>query len=297
MRDIFGLSGGALIALLSQLFTPHSAAWSAGVTIGAIAFVLSGAHLLWTRGRAVWRRNWRTAAPQNYQRPPSAAEPAIALKCSFDPKDPFCKRPDTTTTLIPPTPSTVAATGHSSSSTMNIWSFNRPEIATHTYTAVPTASAFFSGFDDALKRDKPPTAPPSRKGTYYRLKVEAVGGFNVSGCRGRFVLGVRPSGKNLVEGENVTLPFAPAEDADAVNKTVHVGHAEYIDFLCVPDDDAPYITAYENKGSSSINWGSLFNEIGDYRFTIAALSPNSTASAQVIFRWTGNHKTAEVLPC
>jgi hypothetical protein len=60
MRDIFGLCGGALIALLSQLFQAGSTAWWAGVIVAAVVFFASGGHLLWVFLRERWplTRGW-----------------------------------------------------------------------------------------------------------------------------------------------------------------------------------------------------------------------------------------------
>jgi len=52
MGNLFGLSGGALVALYALTLQPWTTSWWAAVLIGAAVFIYSGAHLLYERVRA-----------------------------------------------------------------------------------------------------------------------------------------------------------------------------------------------------------------------------------------------------
>src|SRR5260221_6356096 len=73
------------------------------------------------------------------------------------------------------------------------------------------------------------------KATYYRIKVEADNVDHVSSCQGRLV-SIEKAGKLILEGEPITLPFAPSERSDAISKTIHKDAPEYLDFLAITDD-------------------------------------------------------------
>jgi hypothetical protein len=53
MRDLFGLAAAIMIGLLTQIITPWSLWWWAGMLTAGAIFVFSGAHLLWSHFRGV----------------------------------------------------------------------------------------------------------------------------------------------------------------------------------------------------------------------------------------------------
>jgi hypothetical protein len=70
MRDILGLSGGALIALVSLILQPWTPLWYGGMLLAGILFVASASHLIYARLRSRRKasKNLIARAPQ----PPSS---------------------------------------------------------------------------------------------------------------------------------------------------------------------------------------------------------------------------------
>jgi hypothetical protein len=131
---------------------------------------------------------------------------------------------------------------------------------------------------------------PFQRGTYYRVKVTAKNG-TVTGCRGKLLSLKRLSQSSVVD---ITLPFAPSENDDTLNKTIHDNDKEQLDFLFIHDAGHVELTPYKFLGPSGVDWQNLFSELGDYSFDIKILSPIAQATITIFFHWTGDPKTARL---
>jgi hypothetical protein len=129
---------------------------------------------------------------------------------------------------------------------------------------------------------------PFHRGTYYRVKVTAKNG-TVGDCRGKLISLKRQS-KSMVG--DIILPFAPSENADALNKTIHENDNEHLDFLFIHDTGHVELTPYKFLGPSGVDWQNLFSEPGDYAFDIRVFSPAAQAAITIFFHWTGDPKTS-----
>jgi hypothetical protein len=138
-----------------------------------------------------------------------------------------------------------------------------------------------------------PLAPAlETKGTYYRIKVSAAADYAPE-CKGRLEWMRR--GSLLLIGEPILLPFAPSEAPDSISKRIHIGAPEYLDFLFISDFNRVVLTTLNFSGPSSISWETLFAVSGEYMFHIKILSPAGVASIDLLFRWTGNRATSEII--
>ena len=198
------------------------------------------------------------------------------LRCSFNSTDiggcvcpnTILRRPDRITGLRPSNASS-SPTAHNLVITPNLENQG---------TVGPTFRTFT--LDDDVNRERV---------TYYRIKVSAENG-TVSSCRGKLVSFKRGSQKLIAK--SVDLPFAPAKNSDALNKTIHVGHSEHLDFLFISDDNRVELTLPDFVGPSGVDWPNLFAAHGDHIFDIKILSPIATGSIIIVFKWTGDRATS-----
>lgn len=176
------------------------------------------------------------AAPQLYNQQKNRADNAEIeirnlkerirpkLRYSFRMSDPGCVRPNTTITWSsPPTALPPAATV-------------LPPAASSSPLIVPEVPAGYTiGIVGGRLMPSGGENMHTTKATYYRIKVEADNVDHVSSCQGRLV-SIEKAGKLILEGEPITLPFAPSERSDAISKTIHKDAPEYLDFLAITDD-------------------------------------------------------------
>jgi len=133
------------------------------------------------------------------------------------------------------------------------------------------------------------------RGTYYRLAVETSGIGIVSNCTA-YLTSIKRNSKAWVDGENLPLTFAPAEEADSTQKNLRAGITTYLDFLFISDENQPILTTKNFQGPTSLNWGDMFATAADYLFHIVISSPDSVAVAHEIkLAWTGNRGTSRLL--
>jgi excisionase family DNA binding protein len=155
-------------------------------------------------------------------------------------------------------------------------------------------------FSRALPEFQPPftTVQPSH-GAFslvedillYRIKVEALVDSAIKGCCGNLLSISTADGSFPI---NVTLPFAPAERADAISKTVHGGVPEYLDVFYITAGSQVRIKSHMNL-PSSINEQSIFSRNGTYLFVIKITSPDAeTESIELLLSWEGEARTAIV---
>lgn len=139
-------------------------------------------------------------------------------------------------------------------------------------------------YDDPTTRRPTVIAIPC---TYYRIKIDAIGG-NFTGCRGR-ILSIARGGSPVFSGEIATLPFAQAENPDAISKTIQPGAPEYLDLLAITNENKVTLALHKFTGSNSIDWNSMFAYAGDYIFEIVVLSTDpAPLPIKLLFRWTLN---------
>ena len=136
------------------------------------------------------------------------------------------------------------------------------------------------------------TALPSEKGTYYRIKV-SVEHETVFSCKGK--LESLKRGSQKIIPEPIDLPFAPAENPDHANKTIHFRHPEHLDFLFIADDNHVEVTPPNFYGPSNVAWSTLFSTPDDYVFDISVLSPTAQTNIAILFHWTGKRDTARLV--
>jgi hypothetical protein len=136
------------------------------------------------------------------------------------------------------------------------------------------------------------TIQSTARGTYYRVEVCANGG-SLSQCKGR--LNSLKFGSTRLIAETVPLPFSPAHSNDAMEKTVHVGSPEYLDFLFITDENKVNLTPPDFLGPSAVNWCSLFDAYGDYTFDIGVLSPKAQSNITLLLHWTGKRETSKIV--
>ena len=77
---------------------------------------------------------------------------------------------------------------------------------------------------------------PAMSVTYYRVKVEADSIECVRNCFGRLIE-ITKEGTVIFSGEPILLPFAPAEQPNAIRKDVFQVAPEFLDFLYITDSD------------------------------------------------------------
>ena len=173
---------------------------------------------------------------------------------------------------------------------------------TNTIAGLPRANASSSptGFlfqpmgtitSTSLRLNYPPEPIPTDRGTYYRVKVSAKNG-SVMQCKGR--LESLKLGSRRLIAESIDLPFAPAGNADALNKTIHVNSSEHLDFLFISDANKVELTPPNFLGPSAVNWQSLFDAPGDYTLEIRVLSPTAQGAITILFNWTGKRETSRI---
>jgi hypothetical protein len=249
-----------------------SSVWIASIFVGACCAIIYIAFKL------------NRFAPQPPERPVSIKPMTVGteatstiLKCFFHMNDPGCVCPNTLlsrpkrTKGLPRQHSSAVVTGGIATTLTR----------TTATTLTPTGGMY-------------KTAVPSSEtlGTYYRVKASAEGS-HIFNCKGRLEWMKR--GSLTLIGEPVWLPFAPSESADFDSKTVHVGAPEHLDFLFISNDDKAELTPVDFMGPSSIPWQTLFAATGDYTMQIKILSSAATASINLLFRWTGDRKTSEII--
>ena len=226
-------------------------------TIGLSSMVCSAIGLI------LWFRFFHSKTPQ--------------LHCSFDMDDAggcvchdtLLRRPDRITNL--------RSASASSSPTALFSSFN-PALE-------PPGTVSFTGavYDNSMFTDVD-------RGTYYRIKVTAENG-TIPSCNGKLISLKRE--KKLI-AEPILLPFAPANNADALSKTVHENSSEHLDFLFISDSNHVELTPHGFQGPSAVRWQSLFDMPGDYSFDIQVLSPTAQDVITVLFHWTGTRETSKL---
>lgn len=174
--------------------------------------------------------------------------------------------------------------------------------STDSSTTTTTITVFSYAVGDAI--EKPPEPKPQSKApspfwrtNYYRVKVEALGTQQIEGCRGR-LLSIRRGTIPILEGEAIDLPFALANQPDALCKTIRSGAPEYLDFLTITDDNTVLVTTPGFIGPSSIDWGALFLSPGEYHFDIRIMSQLAPPEpVHLLFKWTGTRSTSDIIQC
>lgn len=251
---------GIVTACLALVLTPYSLWWWVSLLLGVTIIVIAGGHLLFERLR-----------PKTIPK----------LICSFDMKNiGGCMCPNTEirrpTTV---TPDRIIALPHADAS-------SAPTFSTlfGPHQSFGTVSLTGGAYVEAVS--------PHNRGTYYRVKVSAQNGA-VFSCKGRLVA-LKYGSEKLIP-EPIDLPFAPAKNSDRSNKTIHVGHAEHLDFLFIADDNHVEVTPPDFLGPSNVKWSSLFSKTGDYTFDIAVLSPAAQSVITILFHWTGKRETSRLV--
>jgi hypothetical protein len=127
--------------------------------------------------------------------------------------------------------------------------------------------------------------------TWYRMKVEAIGHSQI--CSARLV-SVKRADAELLLGETPFLPFAPMQNADAIQKLVNVDIPEYVDFLWANNTHGARILTFGIM-SQAVQWDSLFDLAGDYIISIAITqSGPSPARINLKFGWTLDPITSRI---
>jgi hypothetical protein len=253
MRDLFGFGLGVVMACIALIIAPYSWQWWLLLSGGAL---MIGASIVDFFVRLV-------------RRPPS-----LKLQCLFDQNDiGGCVCPNTILRLSGPQQST-SSTSATNAITIANWGIENMGSIT------PTTFVFHY--------EEP---PPSRRVTYYRVKVTAANGTAPS-CKGKLVSLKRE--KRLI-AEEIWLPFAPARDDDALNKTIHEDTSEHLDFMFISDSNHVELTPPGFTGPSAVDWLNLFNDPGDYVLDIKILSPAAQGNITILFHWTGERKTSKIV--
>jgi hypothetical protein len=254
-RDIFFFCAGAVVTGLGIIFQQETAFAKVLIAIGAIGMVASICH--------AFLSHKKKKLPE--------------LRCSFNPKDIggcvcpniILKRTDRITGM-------------------------RPSMASSAPTYFMGGTPFvFEGTMVPTTAITQPTVEIANadRGTYYRVKVSAENG-NALSCKGKLFSLVK--GKKLI-AEQLLLPFAPAGNPDALEKTIHEGSPEHLDFLFISDTNRVELTLPGFVGPSGVEWQSLFDTPGDYSFDFQVLSPTTKGKTTVLFHWTGNRSTSHLV--
>lgn len=128
---------------------------------------------------------------------------------------------------------------------------------------------------------------------WYRVRVESGSTQRAVGCRGRLIW-IKKDGTTVLEGEIVTLPFALAENPDAINKTIFPGAPEFLDVLGITENSV-ILALHKFVGASSINWDDIFSLPGEYVLRIVVVSDNAVpVSIDLLFQWTLKRATSRI---
>jgi hypothetical protein len=127
---------------------------------------------------------------------------------------------------------------------------------------------------------------------YFRLKIETNNSIRVNNCHGR-LLEIECEGRSLLP-EPLQLPFAPAEHADALNKTVYQNIPEYLDTIAITEANKVVIPTRKHQAPSHIRYETIFSKPSDYRLRIAVVSEGAIINGDLLFRWTGDRATSKV---
>jgi hypothetical protein len=172
-----------------------------------------------------------------------------------------------------------------------VWRTERHKVIALTEQLTPKLRCFFDERDSLCDVETHFTQGP--KARYFRLRVEVTHGNHVSECAGRMVRIIAPDG--VVTRENLRLPFAQAEEPDAISKNIQKDAPEYMDAIAITEDNQVLVPTYQWKVPNSVNWVEMFKDSGDYKLEIAVLSPNApTARINLLFHWSGDWRTASM---
>jgi len=131
---------------------------------------------------------------------------------------------------------------------------------------------------------------------WYRMKVETIpGGLPQTGCCARLTT-IKRGDNVLMSGESPLLSFAPGEQPDATNKTIHPDVPEFVDVVAVTYGEQPqvFLPLHGNRASSSVDWANIFSLPGDYYFEVSVVSEKApTVNARLLFHWTLNPATSK----
>ena len=129
---------------------------------------------------------------------------------------------------------------------------------------------------------------------FYRIKVETNGSAQVASCYGRLRT-IKRDGSTIFSDQPTRLPFSPSERADAVDKTIHEGNPEYLDFLVITNANKMFVWAADHDTQRGPKYGNLLGPPGDYEFEISVLSDTVPLSITASVRWRGLQRTAEII--
>ena len=128
---------------------------------------------------------------------------------------------------------------------------------------------------------------------WYRVKVETDSSERATGCCGRLI-SIKRGTAPIFEGEIATLPFAMAENPDAIAKTIFPAAPEFLDILGITDNGV-ILALHKFVGATSVNWNDMFSLPGEYVFRIVVVSANATAaSIDLLFHWTLKRATSSI---
>ncbi len=134
---------------------------------------------------------------------------------------------------------------------------------------------------------------PSPHVQWFRVAVNCDGINSVEGCRG-YISNIRKDGASRWTGDNVTVTFAPGDELDATNKTIHAGKPEFLDIFGVTyDSNALFVGTKERNWQFAPELKRIFAETGDYFLTViisGKLVP--PIQAELKFTWTRNWATS-----
>ena len=144
----------------------------------------------------------------------------------------------------------------------------------------------------------PSMSPVEMMCDWLRIRVDSDCSENITGCKGRLIH-IKRDGAFILSGETPILPFAPAENDDAIDKTIYPGIPEFLDFMFVTHLSQVCMTPYGFVGSTSVDWRNLFSQTGVYEIRLAVLAAQGApALINIDFDWTGefiNSKLSAVL--
>jgi hypothetical protein len=130
---------------------------------------------------------------------------------------------------------------------------------------------------------------------FYRMGVRAKCVNPIEGCFGRIIL-VTKDGVPKMDGESITVTFAPGNDDDATAKTITNQEMQFLDVLAITQNNQFLLPT---RGFLNvIPPQNIFSETGKYLVTVT-VSGKQTATVRAVlkFQWTGqwNNSALELL--
>lgn len=130
--------------------------------------------------------------------------------------------------------------------------------------------------------------------TYYRLEVRADCIGSVPKCIARLTW-IKKNSELIFSGEQLILPFVPAESPTCDVKDVLDKLPEQLDVLAITQENKVIITTKGFVLPNSYDFDAMFSEPAEYILHLVIAAPNQPSiEHDLVVDWTGDRKTAKV---